>query len=178
MVVAMDFPPLHVPMHSDDGSKLLREDVRAFLELNNPTVFKASKALEDGQRVLDMWQRDLKLANDTRSAGFFMFRCHVLVLVAARNFLNAFLPENADPQHRDWHSRRSRLSASRPESSFDFDRERYDEWAAWTMASCEVRDFDADHMSIKTNRDALAFMYERLKSVRHNLEIGGSTEVM
>mmetsp|Transcript_63819 Transcript_63819/g.192628 ORF Transcript_63819/g.192628 Transcript_63819/m.192628 type:complete len:166 (-) Transcript_63819:55-552(-) len=164
-------------MHSDIGYRMLCEDVSAFMELNNPTVFKASKTLEDGKRILTMWQRDLKLANDTRPAGFHLFHCHIVVLVAMRNFIAAYLPDDAGTELSEYHARRSRISASRPESSADFDREHYDEWALWTKGSCEVLELDADHMSIKASRDLAAVLYGRLHAVRHNLEIGGSTEV-
>merc|ERR1719464_1842746 len=105
--------------------------------------------------MIKMWVDDVKVGSDTRSVGFYKFKCDLLLLRATRNMGIELLKESTDDKDRERHAIRDKLMGSPPGWAADCSPGQYEEWAQWVEGEFIMKDINADHVTIKSNRDAL-----------------------
>merc|ERR1719464_56622 len=99
--------------------------------------------------MMNMWIDDVKVGSDTRPVGFHKFKCDLLLLRAVRNI------EIEGLNGTEKHAIRDKLMGSPPGWAMDCSPEQYEEWAEWVDGDFILKDINADHVGIKSNRDAL-----------------------
>eukprot|EP00747_Dinoflagellata_sp_TGD_P218683 gnl/TRDRNA2_/TRDRNA2_90892_c0_seq1.p1 gnl/TRDRNA2_/TRDRNA2_90892_c0~~gnl/TRDRNA2_/TRDRNA2_90892_c0_seq1.p1 ORF type:complete len:339 (+),score=55.21 gnl/TRDRNA2_/TRDRNA2_90892_c0_seq1:74-1090(+) len=163
-VFAMDSAPPHMPLFSEYGQQQMKEDGVDFMRRYNSQIYNTAQLAkgERGQKMLDMWLKDLVFSVDTREVGFHKFNCPVHVMRALRNwhFDLVKASKDATPEALKAHADRDALMWSSKGSAADCDMDHYKEWQEWTTGECTIHDVDTDHMGVRNHPDTWALIWK------------------
>lgn len=164
-VVMLDRAAPHIPLHSEYGQKYRDESPWDFMRDYNEMVYNTAKGAGGarGEKMIQMWVDDVKIGSDTRPVGFHKFKCDLLLLRATKNIGIEAMKESKDPEARKKHEIRDKLMGSPPGWAMDCSPEQYEEWKDWVDGQFILKDINADHVGIKSNKDALDAIWEFLK---------------
>uniref|UniRef100_A0A7S1QXP5 Thioesterase domain-containing protein n=1 Tax=Alexandrium catenella TaxID=2925 RepID=A0A7S1QXP5_ALECA len=168
-VIVLDRAAPHVPMCSEYGAELMRNDPQKFNLICNPTVRNFGDT-EEERRMFKMWQDEIQFNEDTKAKGFHIFECPIHIAVASHNYGldNEEIQKLIPPEELKVFKERDAIFASREGSQAMFDRSTFDEWSAWTDFEAKVYDLPCDHFSLKMDERFLWFLLETLGSLRKN----------
>mmetsp|Transcript_31763 Transcript_31763/g.69504 ORF Transcript_31763/g.69504 Transcript_31763/m.69504 type:complete len:1073 (+) Transcript_31763:60-3278(+) len=160
-VVMMDRGAPHQAHHSEYGQKMRDEDPWQFIRYWAVMVYKAgmSHGGEKGQKMVQGWCDDAKIASDARPIGWYKFKCPLLVLRATDNVYIDLDKDSDDPETKERWAQREKMLNSPPGTAMDYAAEQYLEWKEWAEGDFVVVDIKASHMTIKTNQQTLDTMW-------------------
>mmetsp|Transcript_104662 Transcript_104662/g.295765 ORF Transcript_104662/g.295765 Transcript_104662/m.295765 type:complete len:375 (+) Transcript_104662:86-1210(+) len=166
-VFALDRPPPGPTGCSREGYRLLTLDwPEEFYELQPPLGTMMSdpkqKDLPNTQKIVKMWQNDMRLSNELhtqRPVGFHTFECDVHVFIADKNWdldrryqwCKENNPDLVSPELEYQFSQLKKIHDS-GEASY-FNREAYNLWDQWTTAKAHYHTIDVDHNNLKAHKD-------------------------
>lgn len=164
VVFANDGPPPNVPTLSEDGYRLLCEDVLGFYKVFQPdTILQYEKMGGKGNKaaeaLIQKWSRGLRLFEEHARRGsqrkpYHQFGCDLHVLVAQHSVDMDRAFEELDALHpqRAWWEQRKKITGA-AESGCNWDRDGFKKWAEWTAEPDDFHyhEVDTDHMTIKNS---------------------------
>merc|ERR1712190_615122 len=111
-----------------------------------------------------MWINDIKLQDDAKPVGYHTFHCPLYVFKALRNWMfdSPEAHKTMDPGSLEGHHQRCAINGSKPDSAALWDPEAYNDWTAWTSASCDIIDLDCDHHTLKVHKQFTDFLWNLL----------------
>ncbi|CAE7488574.1 NOP14 [Symbiodinium pilosum] len=164
VVFANDGPPPNIPTLSDEGYRMLCEDVLGFYRLFQPdTMDQYEKMGGAGNRaaeaLIQKWSRGLRLfeehARRTVARGeealYHKFNCDLHVLVAKHTVDTDLLFAELKGPQRDYWERRKKITGSNAESGCNWDRDAFKAWEPWTTEDFHYHEVETDHMTIKNS---------------------------
>mmetsp|Transcript_7412 Transcript_7412/g.23261 ORF Transcript_7412/g.23261 Transcript_7412/m.23261 type:complete len:358 (-) Transcript_7412:139-1212(-) len=161
-VVMLDRAAPHIPLHSEYGQKYRDESPWDFMRDYNQMVYNTAKGAggEKGERMVQMWVDDVKIGSDTRPVGYHKFKGDLMLLRAAKNIGLEAMKDSDDPAQRKQHEIRDKIMGSPPGWAMDCSPEQYEEWSEWAAGNFVMKDINADHVTIKSNKEALDAIWE------------------
>lgn len=161
VVFANDGPPPNVPTLSEEGYRMLCEDVLGFYRLFQPdTVSQYEKMGGAGNRaaeaLIQKWSRGLRLFEEharraAQRVPYHKFDCDLHVLVAKHTADADSYIAQKDPAHLQFWERRKKITGSVAESGCNWDREGFKKWSEWTTEDFHYHEVETDHMTIKNS---------------------------
>jgi len=174
-VIVLDRAPPHIPMCSEFGADMMRNDPEKFNSICNPIVRKMGDD-DESQRMRRMWRDEIQLNQDTKPKGFHKFDCPIVVAAAGHTWFldNPDIQKQLKEAELQDIRERDAIYGSKSGSQAMFDREAYNEWKEWTSGDCQVHDVDTDHFGIKMHEGFIYYLldlFSRLKKQKSRIEV-------